>query len=370
MNRTIIFALSALSLLIAGCNKELQSGTQNINPAKDCTLSVDLGSSATKVASQSLTNERSIRNAQIFVFDATTGVIDAVTSVGFASSSAYGNSTSPLADVEGSYNALNLKCSSGAKRIVAVVNGDTDYTQTVSKSSDLDALTHELKSNASNSFFMIGNITTTLAVGTTAVSIPVKRVVASIILNSVENAFTSPAFQADGLFRIDDIYLLNVPAQMNYTLSYSASADISEGYWYNKGGLESGAGADAKLALTRETPASPIVINNGPGAKHTTKHTLYSYPNDITTVSSLTPWTKRATMLVVAASYNEGGSWHPCYYPIAITGGLESNKQYTVNLRVLRIGSDNPNTPVEVLTAEPTITVSDWGVGDEYNSEI
>lgn len=73
---------------------------------------------------------------------------------------------------------------------------------------------------------------------------------------------------------------------------------------------------------------------------------------------------------MLEASLNNGHEWVKYYYPVPIEGGLESNKQYKVNLTIRRPGSLDPNKPVKFSDVTPVITVHSWEDGGSYDQDI
>ena len=55
---------------------------------------------------------------------------------------------------------------------------------------------------------------------------------------------------------------------------------------------------------------------------------------------------------------------------MAITGGLEANKQYRVNLILHRPGTLDVNRPVKIEDVTTDVRVSDWDSGDRYDQDI
>lgn len=364
--KKFIFLAAAAALALVSCGKlATDSSESSPYPDKDqnCSLHINFGSDlSTKVSAQTLTNEKTIQNVQIFVFRAGTGadagMLDIAASYGFDTplNVSAGNYTTPSA----------IKCAAGEREVWAVVNDSEDRTAVnggVATLSDFKALTHELKNSSSVKLFMTGAKSATLTPGANTLTIPVKRLCASVILNSVRNDFSSPAYQKADMFRIEDCYLLNVPAIVNFGGTLEPSTITAAG-WYGKTAAE--ASAPAK-DLVFDDGGAGTVVNYG--STNTTAHTFYSYPNNCA-ASTDAVWSTRATLLVLEASINYGGVWTKYYYPVTIAGGLQSNKQYKVDVTVHRPGSTDPNRPVTFSDLTPTVTVTDWESGETYTQEI
>lgn len=356
----------AALVLLAACNKNGLAGTDGAGQG-ECLLTARFETPATKVANQTLANEKAIQNVQIFVFragdGADKGILEVAASAGF---------DRPLGVTAGSYSGLTVKCSTGYREVWAVVNDARDHTSgadAVQTKAEFLALTHDLEDASGSCLLMIGRSNPTsqdpallLVEGAMQVTVPVHRLAASVVLESVKNDFSSPAYQKPDIFRLDAAYLLNVPGRIDFGESGEASALPPE-QWY------------ARMAAETRNPRAAILYDNLSGeivpygGTHASPHTFYAYPNDCRP-SSDAVFCPRATVLVLEASIKYGFGWLKYYYPVTLDGGLQSNRQYRVNLTVHRPGTRDPNTPVAFSDVTPVISVSDWDGGVVYNPEI
>ena len=361
-NLRYIAAGGAALLLAGACGKLPGNGPEPATAAGEVLLTVNLGGPAgTKVAAQSETNEKMIRNVQIFVFRAGSG--GDAGNLEIAASSGFDGE---LEAGSGSYSGLTLRCTAGEREIWAVVNDSADRTagpDAVATKGDLLALSHELKDARREKLLMVGGVTRTLYEGREEVELPVRRLAAAVILESVKNDFLSPAYQKSETFRVEDCYLLNVPARINFGGTTEPAA-LPEAAWYARMAAETGS---PRGDLIYDHPETPKIVNYG--SSDTTPHTFYAYPNNCA-VSEDASWSPRATLLVLEASLYNGHEWVKYYYPVALDGGLVSNRQYRVSLTVHRPGSLDPNVPVKFDDVTPVVRVTDWEGGDTYQSEI
>ena len=356
-----IFAAAAV-LLAGSCDKNAWSGEEPAPGDGEVWLKVNLGNPSTKVAAQSATSEQTIRNVQIFVFRAGSGGdagnLEVAASAGF---------DQELNVTGGTFNEIKVKCSTGEREIWAVVNDSADRTagaDAVATKSDFLALTHELKDARKDKLLMIGTAgVQTLREGEMEIPMQVHRLAASVVLESVTNDFYAPAYRKANTFRVEDCYLINVPASVNFGETL-VPADLPESQWYARRAAET---ASPKGDLIYDKVTTPKVVNYGDSDQ--TVHTFYAYPNDCAVNEDAT-WCPRATLLVLEASVNNGHEWVKYYYPVAIESGLESNKQYKVKLTIRRPGSLDPNTPVKLGDVQPVITVLPWMDGTGYDQEI
>ncbi len=355
-----IAVLAALVLLAGACGKTEPAGGQKDAQGAQTVLAVNFHVPATKVAAQSESNEKMIRNVQIFVFRAGSGGdagnLEIAASAGF---------DQELEASTGSFNGITLRCSTGEREIWAVVNDARDHTagpDAVATKDDFLALTHDLKDARKDKLLMLGTSgALTLHEGREDVDITVRRAAASVILESVTQDFSSPAYQKNGVFRVEDCYLLNVPGRVNFAGSIEPST-LPTDAWYAR--MEAQTNLPEGLIYDRVTPK---LLNYGD--VDTTPHAFYAYPNDCAP-SEDASWCARSTLLVLEASVYNGHDWQKYYYPVALTGGLEANKQYRVNLILHRPGTLDVNRPVKIEDVTTVVRVSDWDSGDRYDQDI
>lgn len=355
-----LFVAAIAFLFAIGCEK-VDTKPESLTSAGDrCSLRVQFAGAGTgtRVAGQAPENESRIQNVQVFVFRTDQDdVLDASVSEGFDSGLDFDASSA-------AYSGLTLDCTAGQREIWAVVNAGSDHTSdgSVKNKADLLAMTSLLSENSASKLFMTGSKPASLASGTSSVTVEVKRACASVVLKGISNMMVSPAHQSSGSFRLKDVYLMNVPAKINYGMDtdYKDSED-----WYARMSKETD-GAKSALILDE---SEPKVLDYG--ETDNTQHTFYSYPNSCAP-SHEPSWSPRATVLVVEAEFSVDGIWHECYYPITLHNGtgLERNKQYSVKLTINRPGSDSPNDPVAFGTLSGMVEVADWETGDSYTETI
>ena len=362
MRHTFFAALAASAALVCSCDNtsDLLSCETYEEAMKNCELTVEFGVPETKVAAQTEANEKTIQNVQIFVFRAGSGAdkgkLDVSASAGF---------DTPLAESSGKYSSLELRCSTGEREVWAVVNDAKDHTKgsdAIANKEQFLALTTELKDNTPTKLFMIGSQSANLKEGKESLTVNVKRVCASVILEKVTNDFISPGYQKTGVFKVGDCYLLNVPGKINFGLTLDPSG-LSPDDWYARMKAESASPRKDLIydAVTEKTVEYQAYDN--------TVHTFYAYPNNCG-FSTDSNWSTRATVLVLETRIYDGKEWVKYYYPVALKDGLKGNCQYKVSLTVKRPGSLDPNVPVTFDDVTPVVTVSDWESGATYTPEV
>lgn len=355
-----IISIILLMCLVIACTEKLNAPVSQ-QDAMDCKLRVNFKDSSTKVASQTDAKEKSIRNVQVFVFRAAASesesALDVCASAGF---------DTELDISTGEYDGISLQCTAGQRVVYAVINDSQDRTQSAVRTlSDFLAQCHELSSSSSSKLLMIGSADANLLPGDNNLSVSVRRMCASVVLSSVSNDFWAPAYRAEGCFRVDAAYLLNVPGRINFA-GTSLASSLDAQYWCNKSSVDASASNLTKDLVGAESGS--IVNYSG---EYNVKHSFYTYPNDCSE-SSAEAWTQRATILVVETSIKYPSGWQKSYYPVVVapSGGILSNKQYKVDLTIHRPGSSDPNQPVQFGDVTPLIQVLDWETGESYNPEI
>lgn len=324
MRKFLYFSAALLAALLSSCNKE-PGFTPAPGEKEYVTLSVNVGAE-TKAGSTTQTQDNTVNSVQVFIFDAS----------GAFETKASGTATS-----------LDIKCVTGAKKIVALVNAPV---ATPASYSALMSTVSNLSDNALSSFVMVGEASKTVTASDNTVTISVKRLVAKVSINKITNAMTG--INATKAFVVKKVYLINVAANTTYALG--APTD-----WLNKIKWAT----SSSDALLYDTVASGTVAN---GSSYSTVHSFFPYPNPTTSDNQNSTWSARHTRLVVEATL--GGE--AVYYPITLPV-LERNKTYTITELTIKVpGSEDPDKPVEKEAASFTISVSDWENGSNISQEI
>lgn len=372
-----VFVFLGVLLGVCACGNKIETGLTGSVVTGDgsCTLTVGLDFLRTKVAAQTVTNEKTIQNVQVFVFragdGADRGVLEISASRGF---------DTPLNIPTGQYSGITVNCSTGLREVWVVVNDSHDRTAVVSDGAvrtkaEFLAQYHDLENSAAAKLVMVGRSNPEssdpaimLRDGAMNVPVPVRHLAAAVTLESIVNRFSSPAYQKANTFRLEAAYLMNVPGRYNFGETSEASALPSD-YWYAKLGPETSTSRKALIYDEIGTAFAPVYLNMD--MPYSTPHTFYTYPNRCAPNED-TSWSPRSTVLVVEASILYGTEWQKYYYPVVLnpTGGLLSNKNYHVTLTIHRPGSLDPNIPVKIEDLTPLITVTDFEDGGTIYPEI
>lgn len=303
MIKKLFFAAFA-ALAFVGCNED------RVEPFIDQTgekvqLTVTIPSNETKVTGYP--SDTQINSIQVFVFDKN-GIYE-------TSDKGYGS-------------ALSLTCTTGEKKIVALINAPAETS--VANIDELRARIVDLNECEAGSIVMSGEVTKTLSVSS-IVAMQVQRLAAKVAVSDVNLDFALDAHK-NLPFRIKAIYLINVAGTRAYM------ADNVPTTWYNKGGYIQ----ETSLDFLYDEVASGQVANED---SYTTEHYFYCYPNTTAT----------KTRLVVEAEI--GGNTY--YYPVTLDQ-VSPNTAYTYSLTITRLGSDSPDSPVVDGMVNFSVTVKDW----------
>lgn len=328
-NITIILPLLMSAILLVSCQKDILESSPMAGDKCQLSLSLDMSDASTKAISNDTglrLYESSVYRVSYLVF-ASNGALEAVKHV-------TGNSASGPIEI-----------SFGDKTVYAFANVDPRKFDYVEYESDLYYMTCDLKDNVlenNKGLSMFGSKTVTISQNTLTYGllIPVTRHVARIVLGRVTNALSGPLAGKD--IYVDFVFLTNLSAQCPITgRSYYPTS------WYAKSGRAKGySNRNDFIWDSSDTEANGLTFQEiwdyaceddylEPGCA------LYFFPNNTTNdVCGWTnPFTARYTRIVVTAEI--GGELY--YYPVSITGA-QSNKAYTLDLTITRLGSKDPDT--------------------------
>ena len=230
---------------------------------------------------------------------------------------------------------LTLTCSTGEKRVAALVNAP--LANYISDENSLMGHVSLFSENSLEKFVMAGIEPKTID-KTGEVIIPVSRLVSKVVLTSVKNDFQFEQHREMN-FAIKSIFLTNAPKDRGYLSATNPTA------WYNKGVSDMNQ-IIANAGTMMYEGFQPVSISYG--KTHESGKFLYCYPNPIAAGAA-------PTYLVVEAIL-EGKL---CYYPVKLPP-MESNKCYNVSLTVCRPGSSTPDVPVDTEEAVFKVDVQQW----------
>lgn len=301
------FVLAAV--VCCACSKGVTGSSDVKDEVVELNFSVPIA--ATKVSGSVVENE--VESLQVFVF----GTDGQVQSSGIANE-----------------NSLTLTCTTGEKRVAAVVN--SPELEGIDNLNELNAAMSDFDDNSVGKFVMTGADDMTLQ-SSGPVEVVVSRLVSKVTLSSVTRNFKLSQHQNMD-FELLSVFLTNVPEEIGYFQAQQSSQLINMG----EGDL---------LYDDLDIPVSQ-------GATEQVGNFLYCYPNMLED-------TDKPAYLVLKTRLGEG----VYYYSVEIPE-MESNKCYNVSLTVTMPGTLTPDVPVEKTDAQFSVVVSDWAGNIDVNETI
>lgn len=342
MKHNILPFLSAISalVLLASCAEKVNTayeGPVALTVSLSCpTHTADIN---TKVSGDQSVNDVTIKDMQVFVFDQASGQIDNCARQMFSPAK---TSSATLSEA--------MNCTSGVKEVWALVNWPVDLTTSgaaVLSVTDLKSRTANLSDNAADALIMTGSVSSQdFNAPVKAVSVPVSRLCAAVVLKSVVNQMLVPSYQDK--VSISGAFLMNVPAVQRVDGSIEASSSASPtDHWM-------GFYARPTSALLNESfSATPIAYGTSPA----TQHTFYTFSNNFSGVLG-NGSEKSSTYLKVEIVVNGQTKYYPVLLP-----ALERNKKYEVTLTINHISNITDPASwalVSGTSLNATVSVSDW----------
>ena len=351
MKKTL-FIMAAIASMACSCDKNSDcEPCQEADTKATLNVSLDFEDEPQTRATSYVTAqtyETKVNDVQVLVFDST-GALNA------------------YVDADTKTSGISISTTAGSKTVWAVVNGPN--LSSITTLSALQSTAVDLGANSTTEttgFVMAGSTTCTVGSSAATASIAVKRLVARVALQKINNSLPG----SYGALTVNNVTLINVAGNQNLAGSASVST------WYNKMGRKDGATATGQIidgstfvashpTLTFKSVGSAVA--NGGSLTPTTPYLFYCYPNSTTT--DATGWsssfTARKTRLVVAATI--GGTKY--YYPVVIDTPAR-NTAYTVELTITGLGSTDPDKPVQKGSITASVTVEGWASGAVYNETI
>ncbi|MGN1221036.1 MAG: fimbrial protein [Candidatus Cryptobacteroides sp.] len=246
---------------------------------------------------------------------------------------------------------VTLKCTSGPKDVVALVNGPK--FQNVTSFSELKSRTTALANNSTSSLIMVGITEANIQTGTT-VTVPVKRAAAMILVKQVSVNFTQDYYNTLP-FKLKKIMISNVPGDV------SLDGTSTPTFWHNKMGVAD-SNDNSVISLIKDDINAYNLTSSTP---YTTEHKFLCYPNSTSSDANGGTWSARKTRIVICTTLN-GKDY---YYPITLNK-VESNKKYSLSLLITKPGSEDPDTPITTLDANVMVDIVNWETGATLSETI
>ena len=293
---------AALVIAATACTKK-QLNTEADNPQATAELTVSLPQVITRASGESDAN---VKNFQVFIFQ---------------DDKLEATSWGPSAP-------QTLKLTKGVKKVAVLVNHQK--INDVSTYDELKARSFDLAANAPNALLMFGEDGLNLS-GDISTTIDVSRLTARVELQKITNALELEAYK-DSVMTLKRVYLINAVGER------TVAGEYENAKWYNLGKFVSG---DCNGLLLEE--AERQIQSEGSQLNYC----FYTYPNS----GSSSP------VRLVAEIAIGSDIW---YYPVTIPDVLANNRYIVSNLKITRIGVDDPDQKIDYAEGGISIEVKSW----------
>ena len=263
-----------------------------------------------------------------------------------------------------------LSVKPGSKTVYALANfqgAPLEAANACTTCAELEQVAFNLGDNQPNGLLMTAfSYTQVLSGSSNSAMLELTRPVARVALGSVTNNLPAPY----GAVRVLHAFLCNVVGNQNVagsadpTVWYnrSATSDYVAGHVIGKDGY-----AAKEPALTYAALDQDVAM----GATHTfSQKYFYAFPNALTNPNNgyQATFAPTATVLMVVVQIKNV----PYYYPVALTGTLERNKDYKVDLTLIGLGNteDRPFDRIEKAYLPVQVRITNWVDGAKYNESL
>ena len=293
---------AALVIAATACTKK-QLNTEADNPQATAELTVSLPQVITRASGESDAN---VKNFQVFIFQ---------------DDKLEATSWGPSAP-------QTLQLTKGVKKVAVLVNHQ--QINDVSTYAEMKARSFGLAANAPDALLMFGEDTLHLS-GKRSDIVDVSRLTARVELQKIPNALELEAYK--GLeMTLKRVYLINAVGER------TVAGEYENAKWYNLGKFVSG---DCNGLLLEEKECQ--IQSEGSNLDYS----FYTYPNS----DSSSP------VRLVAEIAIGSDIW---YYPVTIPDVLANNRYIVSNLKITRIGVDDPDQKIDYAEGGISIEVKSW----------
>ena len=331
--KKVFVAMAAVAAMACSCSKE-EIAREEI-PLQESELHISfVNDAATRATGQGhgvQSDDNYLSTLEIFVFRENEGGVDDGMLDGYKKYTG---------DELKNLSRISLKTTTGKKLIYAIANShNTDWSGGVTREK-VEQLMAYLHKEDVRKFIMFASTVVTLQ-ATTTVSMVLTRMVSRVALNSVQVSFTGTPFEGVPLQNVK-AYLTNVQAQKNLLTGVGTNLKVLNSKKYVP---------EDMTGITMQGMLYDELAESLSEATHSTPHFFYCYENN----RNVETEDDRFTRLVIEGTLN-GITY---YYPIAIKN-LERNSCYSVDVKICRPGSLDPDKDVEYGTLDLRFSVESW----------
>lgn len=257
----------------------------------------------------------------------------------------------------GDLTNIEIQTTAGKKDIAVVANAKTDLSKTVQDMQGFRTLSYRLEDEEKGNLLMTGSCMVTVSKEKTSASISLTRMAARIVVDGIRTDFSGTAYEGKQLEDVK-IYVINAK---NSKLIYNGNDTSAESY-LNRGGLKTEDMERCSMEGILHDDTGTSIGDDG----YATQHHFYCFGNENTADSG----EELVTRLIIEGTLN--GIRY--YYPVNVNNspeftsdhkGIRRNTVYTIGVTIKKIGSDNPDKPLESGSLDLNIGVSDWILAPE-----
>ena len=333
--KKVFIAMAAIAAMASSCTKEeITSGELPVQEGKVRISLVDETTTrATGEDHGDQTDDNNINTLEVFIFKINKGGVNDGMLDGYKKYTA---------DDLKNLSELELSTTTGKKVIYVVANSQKeDWSEGLDRTNFEKQMAYLYKEDAKN-FVMFAGKEVSVQLET-SVSMTLVRMVSRIALNSLTVSFSGTLYEGAPLENVK-AYLTNVQAQKYLLDGSGTNLKVVNSRKYIPEDMEG-----AKMeGLLFDQLATRLYDET-----HSTPHYFYCYENAIGQENE----TDRFTKLVIEGTLN-GITY---YYPVPIKE-LRRNSCYSVDVKIYRPGSLDPEVGVEVGTMDLKLNILPWNI--------
>ena len=331
--KKVFIAMAAIAAMACSCSKDEVKSVEV--PEQEAEVSISLRNEVATRATGSghgvQADDNTINVLEIFVFNINEGSVDN----GFLDG--YKKLTG---DELKNLNEIKIRISAGRKMIYAVANAqNTDWSEGVTREL-FEAQIADLYKEDVKDFLMVASKEETIK-STTTVLMTLRRFVSRIQLKSVSVSFAGTPYEGRPLENVK-AYLTNVQTRKRLIDGVGDNLKVVNSKKYVASDMQ----GIAMEGMLYDQLASSIAEST-----HNESHYFYCYENNRKQETE----TDRFTRLVIEGTL-DGITY---YYPIPIKE-LKRNSCYTIDVKIHRAGSLDPEVSLEMGTLDLCLEVEGW----------
>ena len=331
--KKVFIAMGAIAAMACSCTKE--EIRSEVNPVQEGQLHIslvnDVAVKATGEGHSAQADDNNINTLEIFVFRVNEGAADDGLMDGYKKFTAQ--------DLK-NLSTLTVKTTTGKKMVYAVANSHkADWSDGITRNEFEQQMAY-LQNDDVRNFIMFAGKEVTIHLEST-ISMALTRMVSRVKLNSLKVSFAGTPNEGVPLENVK-AYLTNVQAQKLLLDGSGTNLKVLNSKKYV---------AEDMTGFAMQGMLYDELAESISETTHSTPHYFYCYENNLSEETD----TDRFTKLVIEGTLN-GITY---YYPVPIKD-LKRNSCYSIDVRIYRPGSLDPETAVEVGALDMRLNIQSW----------